>query len=296
MAGATLNKTCIPARCGAVHAHLVVALVALAVALSTGQWLFAANADAAPACADLLLVFARGSGQTPEEDSHRSSETSTFFREIRSHTPDRLNIAKSRLGEPGYRGYAYPAVHWLTFGNIFTLNSRYRDSVEEGSAELVSFLTDRRLRCPGEEWIIGGYSQGGEVVSSTLGLLADGVRDRVGFAATFGDPTLDAYGGFPCRRAWWARGNVKCFQQGILGGRVPYVPKDMKGRYGAWCDWLDPICARTYFGSAHGHYPRAAIPKAALEATSVVRFHRDRTLRNIHSALTLRRRSDARRR
>lgn len=262
---------------------ILLALAALLLTLAgIGQGLLAAEATAAPACSDLLLLFARGSGQTISQDLDRRSESSTFFGEIRSHTPDGLDIAEYRLGQPGHGGHTYPAEDWRTWGNVISINGKYEDSVREGVLELYALLTERAVLCPTEEWIIGGFSQGGEVISATLWLLPADVRARIGFAATFGDPTLDAFGGFPCQRGWWARGNVMCFQHGILGPRVPYVPDDMKGRYGAWCDWLDPVCAMgddIFF--AHGRYPDAAIPAAAVEAVSAVRSDHDWTLRNL---------------
>ena len=245
--------------------------IAVVIAFSVGQTLLAAEASAAPPCADLLLVFARGSGQTVAADHEPTSESSTFFGEIRKHTPPGLDIAEYRLGDPGYRGNSYPAQDWSTFGNIIRFNAHYDDSVDVGAREMRLLLSDRALQCPLEEWIIGGYSQGGQVVSRALGELSSDVRSRVGFAATFGDPTLDAYGGFPCRRAWYSRGNVKCFQHGILGPRLPYIPNDLRGRFGAWCDWLDPVCAMGDFFWVHSDYPDAAIPQAALEALSTVR-------------------------
>ncbi len=263
------------------------ALVALAALISAGGFATPqpAKADVPLDCADLLLVAARGSGQTIADDKQWSSESSQFFGAVRKLTPAGLEIEEYRLGDGnGYGGYKYPAEG--VFRGIYTFGKAYFDSVNQGVRELSTFLQDRRFLCPGEEWILSGYSQGGQVVTQTLKVLPRVVRDRVGFAATFGDPTLNAFGGLPCRRAWYARSNVQCFQHGLF---PMSVPSDLKGRYGVWCDSRDPVCAVGASNLAvqalrlgpHGNYPNAAIPEAAKEARSAIRADTGWTLEDL---------------
>lgn len=236
-------------------------------------------------CTDLLLVAARGSGQTLDDDQRFNSESSTFFGEVRKHTPPGIGIAEYRLGDPGFGGYRYPAKGFsIPLGAIKTalyFNQDYEDSVVDGIKELYALLVDRHSTCPSEEWILSGYSQGGEVLSKTIKLLPSDVRGQIGFAATFGDPVFVAKRDLLCHRGWWARGNVKCWEAGARAVFRYDPPDDMKGRFGAWCDWTDPVCASGYLPSAHSDYPKEEIPAAALEAVSAVRFEHDWTVRNL---------------
>lgn len=247
-------------------------------------------------CVDVFLLFGRGSGQTLGS----SEETDRFFEEVEarlSEVPaggndggvDGYSIETRELGE-GYEGFSYPAVgglrdliegeaSWTGF-----LGGQYNESVEEGKNEAVAYLNARAVACPGEQWVLGGYSQGAQTMGEALFELSDAAIDNVAFVAQFGDPKLDtkdARISIPllpdivqaCLGDThpWRRGNAFCNSSGgILESRVPYVPDAFADKTGSWCDRFDGICTDQLafaFGpqSAHSEYPDGEMPDAARE-------------------------------
>jgi Mg-chelatase subunit ChlD len=229
-------------------------------------------------CAELLLVFAQGSGQNPDEEN--AEQTASFLSEIRKLTPPGLDIIEYRLGKgDGYGGSDYPAVGPVGGAWSWPVGDDYFASMYEGVNELVGFLTDRHRECPSEAWILGGFSQGGQVITTALAhYLPSAVMSQVGYAATFGDPTLEAGepGFFSCSRHWYTRGSVLCFQYGVLWsfGRPP---DEMRGRFGAWCGRDDGVCASA--ANNHTNYVDGYTAEAAKEALSTVRLETGWALR-----------------
>lgn len=264
-------------------ALLVLALGLLVSAMTTGR------ADGAPSlahtqalpprCVDLLILFARGSGQNGV--GHPLTEQNEFFGRVRSHVPGGLSIAEYRLGQEGeLEGHLYPAVDvpWAVVGS-----ARYGGSVKAGIREMTSLLRDRAQRnCPQERWILGGYSQGAHVVGTTVAeQLTRSERRRIAFVALFGDPKLVTTRG-RCARAglaWWVRGDAVCGQRGIhtrgvSSPRPEYAPADLRGRFGSWCDRRDGVCAagiRRVNNGSHKRYADMMINQAAVEASRVLR-------------------------
>lgn len=226
---------------------------ALAVAALAGALLTpvtGAPAAATDDCAAVSTVFARGSGQP-----YGDREATRWFEQLGA-TADRYELV-------------YPAVRFEDGG--------YRASVDAGVQALQAFVADRAARCPGERFLLAGFSQGAQVTGEALpGMPAD----RIAFVALFGDPTLylpEGRGPFPpaCRGeelSPWRRGSVGCLtDNGILGARIPYLPAEFVDRTGSWCDRDDPACNANpadVVGSTHGEYalPGAEIDEAAAES------------------------------
>ena len=135
-------------------------------------------------------------------------------------------------------------------------------SVQSGIDELTAYLGDRAVQCPSEVYVLGGYSEGADVVGRALGVLPAALRDRIAFVALFGDPILDTgnwrpagsppVGGFlpACffGKKPWVRGSAPCWiTGGIFGSHTPYVPSDMEGRVGSWCRDQDAACDGSIF-------------------------------------------------
>jgi hypothetical protein len=203
------------------------------------------------ACGDVTLVFARGSGQ-----SLGGREAPVFFGEVDDRLGADVDVARYELGAEAHGGARYPAAGgWtdmLEAEASWTglLGGEYRSSVATGVAELTSYLAERASACPDELFVLGGYSQGAQVVGESLFPLSRGVRDRIAFVALFSDPKLslpEGRGPFPraCRgeTSPWRRGGVSCWtDNGILEARTPYLPDDIEDRTGSWCDRNDGIC------------------------------------------------------
>jgi hypothetical protein len=222
-----------------------------ALIVSTFGFLIPALADHTPLCGDVTVVFARGSGQ-----DLREREAPVFFDSVDNRLGVDVRVTRYELGTESQGGARYPAVggwrdvleaeaSWTGF-----LGGRYRASVAAGVTELTSYLTQRADACPGEIFVVGGYSQGAQVVGEALFELNSATRDRIAFVALFSDPKLylpEGRGPFPpaCRgkESPWRRGSVSCWtDNGILEARKPYLPEDIEDRTGSWCDRNDGVC------------------------------------------------------
>lgn len=155
---------------------------------------------------------------------------------------------------------------------------QYDSSVTIGANELVKHLNDRVSRCPQESIVLGGFSQGADVIGWTLQRsdLSQTVRNHIGFVALYGDPKFDP-GPLSDRVNqvnfssdwWWVRGDDSGFKYvtgsyanaptykaaatGTLGARTPYVSSQFKGRFGSWCASGDGICAGYFPGGMDVH-------------------------------------------
>ena len=131
-------------------------------------------------CGDVLVIYARGSSYALNDSDFQafygSDEHPTAG--IVPHV-NRADVAINsyQLGDNGgYGGFRYDAV-----GDIATLassvlpflpGSAYANSVAQGVGELHAYLTDRAAACPGEVYVLGGWSQGAQVVGTALEGLA----------------------------------------------------------------------------------------------------------------------------
>ena len=259
--------------------------IVVALCVSTFSVIIPASADHATPCSDVTLVFARGSGQQLGE-----REAPAFFDSVGNHLGSDVTVTRYELGTDSHGGARYqPVGGWrdlLEAEASWTgvLGGQYRASVAAGVVELTTYLTQRTRDCPGEPFVVGGYSQGAQVVGEGLVALGSRTRDHIAFVALFSDPKLhlpEGGGPFPpaCRgqSSTWRRGTVSCWtDSGILEARTPYVPEDIEGRTGSWCDRNDGTCngnvADWALHNDHAEYadPGAEIDEAAREIADVL--------------------------
>lgn len=250
------------------------ALLSVLTLVSVGSAVVTASpqvAHADPGCKRALLVDARGSVPASASPGLHpwSGETYAFFNAVDTA----LGLGTSydnvvQLGDEDGNGQLssneYPAVggsNWVAFQiNDGTWNfPGYGVSVRIGTDELVAYLNQRVISCPQEAIVLGGFSQGADVIGWALqrsgyGALSAAARQHIAYVALYGDPTFDAgnpYDRQSNRAPWWVRGNspgwydiegVPSAKDGILGPRSPYAPSDFQGRFGSWCDQYDDAC------------------------------------------------------
>ena len=327
--------------------RLLVGLLALLMAASgSGMDVLPARADdvAVPPCSDLTIVFARGSDQQLATNTSQPSMAQAYFYHLETRLTG-YSINKYELGTRDHGGYRYQAVGIAAILDLYRSNIirilmalirrissphangpssgsstdlleinllgalEYRESVIEGTGEFTIYLKDRGAECPDEIFLVGGYSQGAQVIRRSLSLLDRENRDRIAHVALFSDPTLhlpegesagsiaNCQQGIPGTVSAWRRGNVGCStSNGILdldrlrflstGPRIPYVPSDIESRVGSWCERTDGVCtgsvldlilgvhfdmgARRFHVPVHGVYTDKYFGEAAGEAVSRV--------------------------
>lgn len=224
--------------------------------------LAAAPAYADPPCQNggVYILGARGSSAPIG-----SAEMKKFRDSVRSH----LGGVPSAWAELGNLGGLVPDGQMQTDPSAYRaagapwIQPTYGDSVRVGTDELVRHLNDRTVRCPRESVVLGGYSQGADVIGWALErqagpdpYLTGEAKGHIGFVALYGDPKNNGVGPrqYGCYSPQWVRGNVPCQAdqvQGFLGARWPYVPisysNGFQDRTGSWCDQFDGMCTGNYF-------------------------------------------------
>lgn len=234
-------------------------------------------------CKDVGIVFARGSGAKPKDND----EYKQFVSQIQTRLGSTVTTQPYDLGTESYGGAKYPAVD---VGNLFNGNAigavisggkanDYGKSVSLGRTELEGYLKKRTQKCPNERIVLGGYSQGAQVIGDVNSRLSS-YASKIDFIALFGDPKLylpEGEGIYPdaCRGmnlSKYRRYIGDCHaDNGSLGARKPtYLTSQFQDKAGLWCNKMDYICGTSklpYDQSGHGKYAQAggAIDKAAKE-------------------------------
>lgn len=236
-------------------------------------------------CQKVEAVFARGSGQ-PLNDQ----EYGRFNRDLVNYFGNDAHTYE--LGIESYGGAQYPAVGvgfehpinslgaYATFGHGYS----YGDSVAKGAQEMTAYLSQRLSKCKTSYFILGGYSQGAQVIGETLYFLKQD-RQRVVFVALFGDPKLNLPEGIGFNPPACSNQKLSLYRRdigncdtdkGSLGARAPYLPDDFSSKTGLWCNAHDYVCGSTiaiWDTEGHGKYADhgAAIDKGVREAADRLR-------------------------
>lgn len=219
-------------------------------------------------CTLVTAIFARGSGQ-----GFNAKESLTFRTQLESRV-DKKQLNFYELGSESYGGNQYPAVDVSNVWNGNAIGAKisggmgntYGKSVKEGVAELRTYLDIRHRKCPNEFFILGGVSQGAQVVGQALPSISSSVKNKIVFNMLFGDPKLylpEGEGIFPpaCRNeklSAYRREIANCHvDNGALGARKPFLPSEDNSKTGLWCLANDYVCGSSKFVwdvEGHGKY------------------------------------------
>ena len=211
----------------------------------------------ASTCSDVVFVFARGSGSALGATNYQTYRTAI----VEKLAGSSLSYDFYELGTDAYGGVGYPAVAVGTenFGNFTNAlgayvgagtSYAYGKSIDYGVRELVAYTREMHSACPSTKFVLAGYSQGAQVISTALPQLN---QSTILYSATFGDPKLylpEGKGAIPdaCRGK-----NLSPYRvyvpdcrayEGILGGTNPYQPSSYTdGKVGTWCIYHDIMCS-----------------------------------------------------
>lgn len=152
-----------------------------------------APALAAAACSGVQVVWARGTGDPASGDTAGNVFVDTQMQD--RITAAGTTFSEYRLGSgTGFGGFKYPATGTrfdFLVGGYLHLGGPYADSVAQGRHELAAYLADRAATCPNERYVLGGWSQGAQVIGEGLFDVSASIRARIAFVALFGDPKRD---------------------------------------------------------------------------------------------------------
>lgn len=240
-----------------------------------GDESFDTNIVADRPCRDVMLLFVRGSGQNggagnPNnyDSSLESYEAETYYffnsitGQLEANGYGELSVDRLTLQDfPGlYSPIGYEAIavtgQWGIQDTKNLYNAKYNfdgslfeNSVRHGVMELTGFLKDHMLKCPNQIMIIGGYSQGAQVVGEALWDLKNNgystLLQQIDQVSLYGDPKFTGItdtGFFQAELKDWVRGDVRIGGGGVLGERIPYMPPELNGKVMSWCHHKDVVC------------------------------------------------------
>ncbi|MBQ3409781.1 cutinase family protein [Candidatus Saccharibacteria bacterium] len=205
---------------------------------------------ASATCHDVVTVFARGSGA--------ELNASDDFLEFRNSLLSSITNF-SGLDLVIY-DLEYPAVSvanlFTPLGAIFDLSDEtasYYQSVNSGVTELQHTVSSTLSACPHTSFVLAGYSQGAEVISTAIhqGIVP---ADHLIYAATFGDPKIYLPEGqhlssttpAACRGEHLSNYRIhvpNCYvEHGLLGANIPYQTTAFLNKIGTWCNDQDLFC------------------------------------------------------
>ncbi len=289
-----------------------VSLVIVASLIAVNSFPLASRANE---CSDATVVFARGSSQNKtalhldaplsKEFFEKENESGSFFQrfqeELEANYPKvNTKYVSVHNFEDQYNPLGYEAkgiFGWADRNNMLQAelswwpNGQYNRSVLNGKQELVGYVKDQIALCPNQLIVLGGYSQGAQVVGESLFEFTPEERARINAVALFGDPKFVAGTAGQGVDFWkeskpfpWKRGSASERERGMADPRQPYVPDDMTYKTFSWCFSDDFICSglsgfklalnskRVIKNNTTGHsrYKAVGIPEAVKEITQTI--------------------------
>ena len=146
-------------------------------------------------CQDVEVVFARGSGQPlladveagaageQKADKAKHVKEAKRVKELAASNAQTLGLTQNfyELGTRHINGAHYPAHPIQGFTSLLNAGDKaegsryfsYEQSVNEGVREGVGYLQQRMSQCPNSQYVLGGYSQGAQVMGDVYGQLTD---------------------------------------------------------------------------------------------------------------------------
>lgn len=232
----------------------VTAMVAALLTSASSAVAFVEVAGSAPeGCPRVVLYFARGSGQLLK-DAERGLATpgiQLFDDLARRYEPD---VVGSMANAYTAAALTFP-VGGLNLPNPFVAIP-YRQSVANGVQSADQNIADLATLCPRSWLVLGGYSQGAQVMRAALAKLDEQERQHVAAVVFFGDPYFSA-----------SEPNVQTFstfdrhESGVLRQLPAPVPAPIDAFYGgrvfSWCHLHDIVCQGLHLGngwSSHKTY------------------------------------------
>lgn len=202
-------------------------MIMVAAAVISGVTL-SAPAAAAPtdACADVQVVFARGTG----EPAGIGRVGQAFVDELRPLVGGK-SVAVYAVNYPATRDFLRAA---------------------EGANDASLFVQNTAATCPDTDIVLGGYSQGAAVIDAlgiaqapTLGFnqpLPAAVAERVTAVAVFGNPSIR-----------------------LLGGPLTALSPSLGAKTIDLCNGADPVCSNGDDRAAHSLYAESGLTAQAAQ-------------------------------
>jgi len=221
-----------------------------ALFLSLNTVITSPTVSAVTSCHDTVTLFARGSGSARNTGENYNTFRSALSSAISSNFTNLDNVTYD---------LDYPAISVaspVALGALFNLDgksSHYAESVNAGIAAVRDTITNTLRTCPDTKFILAGYSQGAQVVSTAIYQGAVPAENLI-YAATFGDPVVylpeGKHDALSLPPACYGK-NLSNYrvhvpncrtEHGLVGANNPYQTAAFVDKIGTWCNDQDIFC------------------------------------------------------
>lgn len=254
------------------------AVLAAAVLATVSAVVPVPSAGAAPACAPVLVLGARGSGE-PQVGSAADAGSG-----LGQQTFDATRLLRQRMPAASVEAVQYPA---SSMGVLAANSSAYFGGLEQGVTWTRERIERSGAECPQQRIVLMGYSQGAMVMHRVVqDLVAAGdtaALSRIDGAVLMGDGDRDASDG---TRAWGsARKGTGLARQfpSLSGARPTALPRGVARRVQSVCDRGDTVCDAT--GASGPARTPGDVHTSHYKASKPVRGAVDVVVRSVRSSL-----------
>lgn len=218
----------------------------------------------AKGCSDVKVIWVNGSGAVIDGTDNNYNDfkmaVTDEIKYLKKSDGTNIDFSFYELGTEEHGGYKYPAIgigteslkNMVTSLGAFVSGGNgydYGESVMSGGKEMAAYISEESEKCPNMKFVIGGLSQGAEVISTALNNLNS---EKILYVATFGDPKLFLPEGKNAKKSVACKGrNLSNYREyvpdcwvyeGILGGNVSYAINNFANKLGAFCNHFDAVC------------------------------------------------------
>lgn len=222
-------------------------------------------------CTPILVIGARGSGNPYQQDA-------TGLWGFDSPLSQLANGLLSYYGKNNVTAYGlpYPAdpIGVLQHLDNVVFSGGYDLSVKYGVEDLTATVMTQAQACPLQLIDLVGYSQGANVVNTTIPQLPQSVRGHINGVVTFGDPQFGGQNAEDSGSYNPADNGIKAT---LSSGPRSELPADILTKARSYCDDTDYICnvspkSLSAGNSGHFAYAQTHVPEAEqfLESLTIV--------------------------
>jgi len=236
----------------AVAAALATASIAAASSLGVLSTVSVGPRSNRSGCPEFILYFSRGSGQELDTNAQRRHEQlygGHSFHELGLGNPG-FQLRDGLIHEFGAQNVGaiangYPAV---PVPKTPLGRGGYLASVDRGVASAERNIDDLTRLCPSSQLVLGGFSQGAQVIHIALANLNQGEQNHIAAVLLFGDPYFSAED--PIIRSEHSANpglNPNRSKRGVgyfafSNVHAPNVDIAFTGKVFSWCHRFDPVC------------------------------------------------------
>lgn len=185
------------------------------------------------ACADLLFIGVRGSGEAAPYGDTVSMVRDQYRQRISTPSEGVATVREVAISYPATSPHTLAEIgpEQLLFAETLP-DTDYFTSAAIGISNLSAVLDDSQRRCPNERWVLAGFSQGSQVITGALDRRTGADNSQLVSATLLGNPSH-----YPGQLLRSEAGDAPTFGAGLVtslfyvreAGRVGRTSNDLRG-------------------------------------------------------------------